>query len=249
MDNHALWTDEELSSSLDVYLFMLRLEAEGIPFVKNRQEKGALIGPLTERSLRSIQSRLRNISFVLQELGYQPLKAYKSAEHVGTHVRKRIELMLADRAKELENIRSIRTKKIIENNSLEDVYDIIESLKSVLKSLGADKEVIGIGHNNPPDAISLQQSEIEGLIKSATDIQAALSGPKLTEKKFREITAPILAFGQKLSQWLGSRITEFAQEAAKAAGKSVGVATGGLLVFDAREKIIDAISSAFNFLF
>lgn len=249
MDKRPLWTDEELSASLDVYLFMLRLEAEDIPFVKSRQEKGALIGPLTERNLISIRFRLRNIAFVMQELGYQPLKAYTPANQVGTHVRARLEKLIAPRVKELEEIQYVRNNKLKQRVAMRDVQEHLDELQSALRRLNNDEEVIGIGHNNPPGAIKLSHREIEETIESLGQVRESLIGQKLSESKFRKLTAPILVLGQKLSQWLGSRITDFGTEAAKAAGKSVGLSTGPILIFHAREKIIDAISSAYNFLF
>tara|TARA_R110000803_G_scaffold162047_1_gene225672 strand:- start:423 stop:1172 length:750 start_codon:yes stop_codon:yes gene_type:complete len=249
MDKRPLWTDEELSASLDVYLFMLRLEAADIPFVKSRQEKGALIGPLTERNLISIRFRLRNIAFVMQELGYQPLKAYTPASQVGTHVRARLEKLIAPRIKELEEIQSARNKKLKQRVAMRDVQQRLDDLQSDLRRLNNDEEIIGIGHNNPPGAINLSHRDIKDTIESLDQVRKSLTGPKITESKFRKITAPLLVLGQKLSQLIGSEITNFSKEAIKEAGKSFGRSAGRILILQTREKIIDAISSAFKFLF
>ncbi len=92
----VLWTDDELASSVEAYIFMLRLERAGLLFRKDAATELLVTGPLSIRNEASIRYRMRNISAVVVELGGPVLSAYTPAERVGRNVRRRLRTMLSE---------------------------------------------------------------------------------------------------------------------------------------------------------
>lgn len=70
------WSANEVAATVASYLKMLRLEYAGQAYSKSEFRR-ALIGLLDGRSEASIEMKYRNISAVLIELGYLPIRGYK----------------------------------------------------------------------------------------------------------------------------------------------------------------------------
>ncbi len=76
------WTQEEIDAALDVYLEMLRLDLNGLDFVKSDYRK-RLHEDLPVRSKKSIELKWCNISAILDEMGlpwiggYVPMPNYQ----------------------------------------------------------------------------------------------------------------------------------------------------------------------------
>ena len=88
------WTKDELSIAVEVYRRMLRLEGTGqdyikINFLREAQEQ------LSNRTLKSVEYRMQNISAVLDDLGRPWIPGFKPAKNVGTQVSSRLKELLA----------------------------------------------------------------------------------------------------------------------------------------------------------
>lgn len=94
--SNILWTDAELVSAVDAYVFMLQAERVGVSYPKDIDTKLLLSGPLNIRNDASLRYRMRNISAVVDEMGGPILAAYSPAEQVGTNVRTRLRAILAN---------------------------------------------------------------------------------------------------------------------------------------------------------
>ena len=55
------WSDSELRTSIDAYLYMLQLETAAVPFSVVEQERLLISGPLSARNEVSVRYRLRNM--------------------------------------------------------------------------------------------------------------------------------------------------------------------------------------------
>lgn len=79
----SLWTNAELCAAVQAYLEMLALEQRGEQYVKTDFNRRLREGPLSERSKKSVEFRMQNISAVLDEDGSTWISGYKPAKHVG----------------------------------------------------------------------------------------------------------------------------------------------------------------------
>jgi 5-methylcytosine-specific restriction protein A len=87
MAHGDLWTEEELIAAVDAYIEMLEYERAGRHYVKAEVRcRHQSVGPLSTRSKRSFEDRMRNISSVLRDLGHDWIPGYKPADHVGSGV-------------------------------------------------------------------------------------------------------------------------------------------------------------------
>jgi hypothetical protein len=74
------WSRLEVEACVADYLQMLALELNGQRF--NKSERiSALMGRLERRSKASVEYKFRNISAVMQELGWPPVSGYKALEN------------------------------------------------------------------------------------------------------------------------------------------------------------------------
>lgn len=88
------WTDAELSAAVDAYLYMLRCELEGRPFVKSVVNKSLRDGALAGRTKAAIEFRMQNISATLFDLRIPRITGYLPAKNVGSGVKDRIKAVL-----------------------------------------------------------------------------------------------------------------------------------------------------------
>ncbi len=92
--SNILWTDTELVSAVEAYLFMLQAQRAGLTYPKDIGAKLLLSAHLTARNDGSVRYRMRNISAVITEMGGPILAEYSPAEQVGANVRLRIRAIL-----------------------------------------------------------------------------------------------------------------------------------------------------------
>ena len=86
------WTDSQLEVCVNAYLQMAKSTALNQPFTKRAIYKQ--LSQEIERSEKSVELRMQNISAVLLGLGKQWLKGLPPAVNVGSHVKARLEQLL-----------------------------------------------------------------------------------------------------------------------------------------------------------
>ena len=238
---HLPWNDDELIASVDTYLYMLQLELSKIPFSAPKYANFLLSGPLYRRGKVSVRYRMRNISFVMQERGMPTISAYSPASQVGSNVKKKLHRILDSRAEILASIVDI-AKNHQSVIILSDVQDQLQELKHRVTEIEGLREV-GIGHNNPPEAIDLFAEDLSEIVERITDIEKAVSERQADKRRIRNLSESVTTFGLTVTVWLGQRLTEFARAAAATLG-SVLV----LRAFEMQEKIIEIFRLLFSFL-
>ena len=82
------WSDEELEASVRCYLEMKNKELNGINFSKIDYYRD--LSNKYERSEKSFEYRMQNISFVFAELGREWVSGLKPAKNVGSNVFEKI---------------------------------------------------------------------------------------------------------------------------------------------------------------
>lgn len=95
-DEH--WTNDELRATVAAYLQMLRRERDGRRFRNAEYNERLRATALSTRSRASVEYRLKNISAVLDELGYPWIEGYKPQRNVGEGVKARLRRLLLEAA-------------------------------------------------------------------------------------------------------------------------------------------------------
>ncbi|EAR26281.1 hypothetical protein A20C1_10379 [marine actinobacterium PHSC20C1] len=75
---NEVWSDDEVRRAVESYLAMLKLEIEGIPFVKSHAN-AKLRESLNNRSKGSVEFKFQNISAVMVRSHRTPIRGYKPA--------------------------------------------------------------------------------------------------------------------------------------------------------------------------
>ena len=83
------WNKKELQASVNSYMEMKRKEVEGITFSK--KEYYQKLSRKFDRTEKSFEYRMQNISFVFSEMGREWIKGLRPAKNVGSNVFKEIE--------------------------------------------------------------------------------------------------------------------------------------------------------------
>lgn len=78
------WTTEELTGAVKVYIEMVKKTNEGEKVVKSHYYKK--LASEFDRSAKSFEFRMQNISYVYTLLGLEYLKGLKPAKNVGKNV-------------------------------------------------------------------------------------------------------------------------------------------------------------------
>jgi len=92
--NGSGWNDDELMSSVQAYLGMLRLELKGELYSKAEVNRQLRDGPLAGRTKASVEFRMQNISAALYELKMPHIAGYLPARNIGSAVKeKMVELL------------------------------------------------------------------------------------------------------------------------------------------------------------
>ena len=83
------WNKKELQASVNSYMEMKRKEVEGITFSK--KEYYQKLSRKFDRTEKSFEYRMQNISYVFSEMGREWIKGLRPAKNVGSNVFKEIE--------------------------------------------------------------------------------------------------------------------------------------------------------------
>ncbi len=245
-NRNRFWTEDELSSALDAYLYMLRLELSSVPFSIKTNSEVLRSGPLYRRNEASIRYRMRNISCVLEERGAPILLAFSPAPQVGVNVKRRLHALLDARASVLDSINALAKKPKI-SFSLPDATESLTKLKSLLLDISELQEksrTVGIGHNNPPETLEFDVKELSEAYAAITAIESELAKNAADKKRIESESGKIAKLGMKIAIWSGERFTDFAKAGAVAAGTGFGLTLSIL-----GGQIIDTLSALFGYLF
>jgi hypothetical protein len=183
---------------------MLQAERAGLTYPKDTGTKLLLSGPLNIRNDVSLRYRMRNISAVIREMGGPMLAAYSPAEQVGTNVRMRLRAILAGhshfRAMLEETGTSAFTSSSVSTDSRIEALDRLGRLRQQISEL--ERELIGIGHNRPPEPLSTDGPSYVDFEQARQDIQALENevktltpNPELT----KEHASRLFEFGLKVA--------------------------------------------------
>lgn len=80
----------------------------------------------------------------------------------------------------------------------------------------------GIGHNQPPEPIPLNEDERQTLLRSLLDLQVELHRDEVRPEIVKEATAQISNVGAKIAGWVAQKANLAAEEMAKEVGKTLG---------------------------
>ena len=83
------WDKRELQAAVNSYMEMKRKEVEGITFSK--KEYYEELSKKFDRTEKSFEYRMQNISYVFSEMGREWIKGLRPAKNVGSNVFKEIE--------------------------------------------------------------------------------------------------------------------------------------------------------------
>lgn len=207
------WTDEELLSSVETYLYILRLELAGAKYSISEITDALQKDFLPNRNQASIRYRMRNISWVFSVNGLSTIPAYSPAPQVGSGVRERIEKILGSRPdiKRFLTLK-INPKRSSQQNSVEknrkNALDQLDKLFEALEDI--ERPPIGIGHNRPPDPIeNILLSEISETRRDIKLLKAELEKSQPNTEQLEEGKSRLIIFGLKLVNWTGGRLTSF----------------------------------------
>lgn len=236
------WTDAELADAVDAYVFLLRVQAVGLRFPAEAGANALLEEALPGRNDASLRYRFRNISAVVQEMGGPLLNGYSPAEQVGAGVRPRIRTLLLANPEFRKLIGKTRATSSPGAAPAASREAALEALAKVRRSLDEiEREVLGIGHNNPPEPIHADGERREVFDEARKDIAALESEMKKPAPDQAVVAAHSVGLakvGVKLSAWVGQRTTKFADVALAALAPALVLKVTGLL-----PALVDAIGA------
>jgi hypothetical protein len=242
------WSDEELAGSVEAYVFLLRLHLTGVVYSKERAQELLLAGPLNIRNDASIRYRFRNISSVIAELGGPTLPAYFPANKVGRNVRERLRIMLMSHpgfVDVLEVPQSAKSHSPISSLSPRtEALARLTSLRAHLEDL--ERELLGLGHNQPPEPLSMEGPSRADFQRAREDISALEREVRNLEHDdtvVQEHSNRLLDFGLKVALWFGERATRFTDTALKILAPVVVAKATGIMPV-----IVDTISAVIRAL-
>jgi len=247
-----LWTDVELRSAVDAYIYSLSLQIAGIKYPIGQMTITLLAGPLSKRNAASIRYRMRNISHVMRERGWPELAAYSPASQVGSGVRARIEKILDERQRAgllaLDSDTESFARTTPEADTIEEIRDLalskVQDLMEELDRLTVDHA--RIGHNQPPEPIDdylLTDIDVREASKNAGDLKLELDVKNPEKDTITRKRNLLLAFGLKLASWIGARATGFSDAILKTLAVGVAAKATGLLPL-----LYEAIGAVSRFL-
>jgi hypothetical protein len=157
---------------------------------------------------------MRNISAVVSEMGGPVLAEYSPAEQVGANVRMRIRAILAGHRhfkRVLEGTGPSASSEIARpTGSRADALECLERLRAHITEL--ERELIGIGHNRPPEPLSTERLDRADFEQARLDIDALEDEVKRSSPDpgvAKEHSTRLLEFGLKVALWAGERATKF----------------------------------------
>jgi hypothetical protein len=246
---NILWTDTELVCAIDAYVFMLQAQRAGLAYPKDIGTRLLLSGPLDIRNDVSLRYRMRNISAVVSEMGGPILADYSPAEQVGTNVRMRLRAILAGHSHFRAILEQTGVSAFNPSSTLTDfrieALDLLGRLRMQISDL--ERELIGIGHNRPPEPLSTDGLGRDDFERARLDIEA-LEGEVRELKPNPEVTeehaSRLLEFGLKVALWAGERATKFTDITLKLLAPVVVAKATGLapLIVDALRAVARVVS-------
>jgi hypothetical protein len=247
--SNILWTDAELVSAVDAYVFMLQAERSGLIYPKDIGDKLLLSGPLNSRNDVSLRYRMRNISAVVSEMGGPILPTYSPAEQVGANVRMQLRAILTGHSHFRAMLEEAGTPATTPSSASTDfrleALDRLGRLRMHLSEL--ERELIGIGHNRPPEPLSTDGLNRADFERARQDIQALedevkrlTPNPEVTD----EHASRLFEFGLKVALWVGERATKFTDITLKFLAPVVVAKATGLapVIIDALRAVARAVS-------
>ena len=221
VQSNFLWTDVELGVAVEAYLYLSRLQQSGASFSERDLNTLLLSGPLRRRNRASVRYRMRNISFVIEKRGWRSLPSFSPAQQVGSGVMARIEAILdSHSAAELTFLKKLSPNLGLSDKSTSSTADRneaiarLEKLDEALRDL--QRELVGIGHNRPPEPIEeygLTADEVSLARAYAAELKTELDHASINRASIERLQDRLLHFGLKLAAWVGGRITKFADAA------------------------------------
>jgi hypothetical protein len=247
--SNTFWTDAELVSAVDAYVFMLHAECAGIRYPKDIGPELLLSDILDSRNYVSLRYRMRNISAVVSEMGGPILAAYSPAEQVGTNVRARLRAILAshDQFKVIQGEAKTSTAATAAAKPTDVRVEALERLDQLRAQLAElERELIGIGHNRPPEPLSMDGPGRADFERARQDVQALENQVKsdVPNLEVAELHANrLFEFGLKVALWVGERATKFTDTALKFLAPVVVAKATGLapVIIDALKAVARAI--------
>jgi len=240
-----LWTDAELRTAVEAYVYLLRLQLAGIPYSLSALSEFLETGPLSGRNEASIRYRMRNISDVFYKKGWPTVSYYSPAPQVGSGVRRRIEIILEEISSSIPTLMKEEKNRSqdLKNEALEKLNDLYAALSSTQINR------VGIGHNNPPEPIDASFSNIDVInaLEEVRVIRNELLAISPDEEKIRERASTLLKFGLKFAVWTGERLTKFSDSILVSAGKVIGPAAV-IHLSGLAPKIVETIQAIYRFI-
>lgn len=129
------WSEAENAATVASYLWMLKRELSGIPYTKTAENE-RLRSSLNSRTKGAVEFKYQNISAVLLENGWRPIKGYKPMRNVQANLRDEVERqvsadteldVLMERAVETErNLAFSKPKKLLLTEPPTEVTGVAE---------------------------------------------------------------------------------------------------------------------------
>jgi hypothetical protein len=231
-----LWSDSELSQAVEVYLLLLRLQLTEIEFRSEPLAQTLLSLRLGKRDQASIRYRMRNISAVIADFGQPVLRSFSPASRIGKGVRVRIEYLLLSNPS-FKHLTNAGDKAPSPIGKLDKLRDAIEDI---------EQELIGIGHNGPPESIS-SNLDTEIFAEAKADVaalQRQLELPSPDIEAVAKHSAGLIEFAKKIAMWAGERLTVFVDAGLKVAAPVFVAKVTGLmpLVVSAVEAVTKSLA-------
>ena len=208
------WSEEELRAALEGYLLLLNLQQLNIEYSNKDFYQAMLDGPLRSRNEASLRYRLRNISFVFQEMGFPVLKGFSPASQVGKNVKALIISLTA----EYRDTIFLKSLSSVEAGGSQDSAEeartqLIGTLDEVNNCLNELLFEFGTcGHNNPPDDCNPVHQLKELLQKTRTSVESIRTHVTADQQKMEQLKEEknrILSLTTEMLQWGGIRFTKF----------------------------------------
>lgn len=212
----VLWSDAELQTAIDAYIYLLGLQQNGVECTESMTDPLRTWGPLANRNAASIRYRMRNISAVIQELGIPILGMYSPAEQVGTGVRERLRRMLLNHpslSKSHQSFQKPSRRRSIKYTPRNEAIFVLKDLRKRVDDL--DLSLARMGHNNPPEAIdpSFGRDHLLSVRHDIDQLEVALRTRSTDASSSQESLNGLIRFGLKVSVWIGQRLTKFVDAA------------------------------------
>lgn len=237
-----VWTDSELAIAIDAYLYLLQLELSGVSWSQKDLADFLQDEALLQRNEASIRYRMRNISHVLVTRNLPRLKPYSGASQVGSGVELRISGLLDERSDVLAAIQKNFETKISQTDDQIQTLEKLDQLYEKLSEYDSDG-LVGIGHNNPPSSLSLEESDIASAKRQIIEIKEQIQSAEPDQFQIEKSKSSLAKFGLKLAIWVGQRVTDFSKAAAIAAGTGFGVWSVGLA-----PKVVEVLQSVTSYI-